>query len=110
MTRYLIGAGLALAAYLLVLASGHAAPIACAPRADIVAQLAARYGEVRVARGLTTAGTAIETFVGPSGTWTMLASGPSGRACVLAVGTDWHGETGAPLLSPKVVPGAERGT
>jgi hypothetical protein len=110
MTRHLIGAGLVLAVLILLLAPAGAVAAACAPRSAIVDLLAARHGEVLVARGVTNKGGLLETFASQSGTWTILLTSPSGRSCLVATGDGWQGELGAPLLSPKVVPGAERGT
>jgi hypothetical protein len=110
MTRHLIGAGLALAAFFLVLATAGSVAAACAPRSAIVDLLAARHGEVLVASGVSHKGGLVETFASQSGTWTILLTSPTGRSCLVAAGDGWRGETGAPLLSPRVVPGAERGT
>jgi hypothetical protein len=107
--RTLIGAGLVLAALILLLATASAAPV-CAPRAAIVAKLAASYGEVTVGRGVTSNGALMEMFVGPKATWTIVVTRPGGLSCIAGVGEAWQGETGAPMLSPKVVPGAERGS
>jgi hypothetical protein len=109
-TRYLIGAGLALAALFLVLAIGGAQASACAPRSELVAHLAAKFGEVRVSIGVTKKGALIETFASQAGTWTILVTSPTGRSCLVAVGDGFVGSTGTPMLSPKVVPGAERGS
>jgi hypothetical protein len=65
--RFLIGAGLVLAAYVLVLGTARASHVVCGARADMVAKLAAAYGEVQVGHGVTAKGKLTEMFVGPKG-------------------------------------------
>jgi len=117
--RYVIGAGLVLAALVLLLATAGAMAGSpgqargqggCAPRSELVDHLARKFGEVRVASGVTHAGGLIETFAAASGTWTILVTSPGGRSCLVATGDGWRAETGPPLLSPRITPGAERGT
>ena len=63
-----------------------AEPSPCAPRPEIVDQLAARYGERQVALGLVQQGQGMELWSSPAGDWTLLASLPSGISCVVATG------------------------
>jgi hypothetical protein len=106
--KYLVYAGLALAVLIFMLATGRAEASACAARSELVAHLAAKFGELRVSLGVTKNGSLFETFASQSGTWTVLLSSPTGRSCLVAVGDGFVGSTGTPMLSPKVVPGAER--
>lgn len=63
----------------------------CWPRSLLAAELAARWSEVPVARGVAEGGLLVELFVSADGsTWTLAAIGPEGRACPLAAGRDWH--------------------
>lgn len=59
----------------------------CADRAGIIAQLAERWGESRRATGLAGNQAVLELFTSPtSGTFTLIASLPDGRACMVASG------------------------
>jgi hypothetical protein len=63
----------------------------CGPRADIVAQLDARYGETPRAVGIDAQGRLVELFATAAGTsWTMLRSWPDGRSCLIAAGQSWQ--------------------
>lgn len=66
----------------------------CGAHADVVARLAAKYGEARVGRGLTEGGIIEVHASEATGTWTALAITPDGTACVTAAGTRWHGQIG----------------
>ena len=79
-----------LAAGLSACAIPAAAQQACAPRADIVAHLEAKYGETRIGAGLQTRGSVTEVFVSAeSGTWTIIVTRPDGMACAVAAGEAW---------------------
>ncbi len=71
----------------------------CGERRDIIDQLEKRYDEKRAVFGLTSNGRLIEVFVGPSGSWTMLTSDPTGIACVLGSGEGWR-----PVATPQDEP------
>ncbi len=59
----------------------------CAPRDAVVTQLATRYGESRQSIGLGANNAMIEVFASTeTGTWTILATRPSGVACIVAAG------------------------
>ena len=63
----------------------------CAPHEKTALQLKKNFDEQVVGRGLTPNGKAMfELFVSESGSWTVLASDPSGRSCVVASGESWH--------------------
>lgn len=85
------------AAFLAALAAGQAAAQArqnCAPRDRVIAFLAERYGEGLQAMGLS--GSAVmELYANrATGTWTLVATGPEGIACLVASGQAFepHGE------------------
>jgi hypothetical protein len=73
-----------------VLAIAVAAPALaqarCAPRADVLAQLAARWGETPRAVGLTPDGLLVEVFASPAGSWTITATRADGRTCLMSSG------------------------
>ncbi|APX21934.1 MULTISPECIES: hypothetical protein [Salipiger] len=60
---------------------------ACAPRAQVVAKLAERYGETRQSIGLNGADTLVEVFASDeTGTWTITATTVAGLTCLIASG------------------------
>lgn len=71
-------------------APASAEQIACAARADIVQKLDETYREARQAIALTKQGGLLEIFVSAKGTWSILVSSPSGKACLVAVGENWQ--------------------
>ncbi|MCP5367113.1 MAG: hypothetical protein H6907_20030 [Hyphomicrobiales bacterium] len=85
----------------------HAAPAqaqACAKREDIVKTLASQYGEARTARGVSqTANSLVELFTGPSGTWSLVVTGPTGISCLVSAGENW--ETVPDKMVAKAEPG-----
>lgn len=85
--------------------SGHVAPpqtvaglqaatqTPCGRRADIVHKLGQSYKETQQSVGRVSADAAVEVFVSPSGTWTILATGTDGTSCLMAVGDGWDTAT-----------------
>lgn len=74
-----------------VLAAPAVAQGNCAPRGQIVAMLAERYGEGRIGAGLDAQGRMVELFVSPdTGSWTALITRPDGAACIGAYGGSWQ--------------------
>lgn len=66
----------------------------CAPRDRAVKQLEKQFQENVSGRGLTLNGMRmIELFVSETGSWTVLASDPTGLSCVVASGEGWQGTT-----------------
>jgi hypothetical protein len=61
----------------------------CGERSDVVNALM-RWGEFRVARGLSDDGRLVEIFTGPSGSWTIIGSAPVGTACLIVSGEAWE--------------------
>ncbi len=63
----------------------------CVPREEAALQLEEKFEEKVIGRGLTPNGQAMfEVFVSEAGTWTVLASDPNGRSCVIAAGEAWQ--------------------
>ena len=63
----------------------------CAPRKDIVHQLAAKYGEAPVAIGLSDGGRLIEVLAGQDGgTFTVIVTTPQGLSCIVLSGDSWQ--------------------
>lgn len=88
------------------------AGLACAPRARVIDQLEARFQERRRGLGLAGLGARRDRGAGDvdsprdglatavvelwasekTGTWTVLMTGPDGRACIIASGQDWQSD------------------
>lgn len=81
-----------LAALLLWASHGHAQAL-CGSHADFVVHLGYRYQEFLDRWGVSREGALIEVFASQRGTWTMIATAPTGRSCVVATGMDWAAET-----------------
>ena len=81
-----------LAAFLLGVGCAKAqAPITlCLDRDAVVRDLKEKYGEVRVAVGVSRTGALLEVFASRSGSWTVLLTAPNGPACVAATGMSWE--------------------
>lgn len=60
----------------------------CAPRADVLAVLGGKYGEARRGVGIAGQNAMMELFVNETtGTWTMTATTPEGKTCLIASGS-----------------------
>lgn len=80
----------ALLPLLLIAGSSLADEPKCGPREEIVAKLAHDYGEAQTGAGLSTDGVMVEMYASPkTGTFTVLASDPSGQSCLVTYGQDW---------------------
>ena len=63
----------------------------CAPREIVVQKLSDQWGETRRSVMLARGNRMVEVFAsGDTGTWTILATLPSGLACVVASGTAYE--------------------
>ncbi|MBK1636734.1 hypothetical protein [Rhodovulum adriaticum] len=70
----------------------------CAPRAEALVQLAQHYGEALQATGLVGDHALVELFANPrTGSWTILATLPSGLSCVVAAGDAFGAAPGGAL-------------
>ena len=76
---------------LLLPATASAAPMACEPRADLVARLADTYREAPIAVGLGADGNLVEILSATDGaTWSIVVTAPNGRSCLVAAGEAWQ--------------------
>lgn len=86
MTKMLFALSLGFAGLILAVQAGHAAP-QCAPREQVLAQLATGYGETRRAIGLAGDNAVIEVFASAeTGSWTITATLPDGMTCLVGSG------------------------
>ncbi len=69
-------------------AAAHTPPAGCADRTRILQQLADKYQEAVIWRGVTNRGGMLELAESPDGvTWTWLLSNATGMTCVVRFGT-----------------------
>lgn len=69
-----------------------AAAEVCDLHSTVVAHLAGKYGETRIAFGIGTNGELVEVFNNEKkDTWTITVTAPGGPACMVAAGKGWHG-------------------
>ena len=66
-------------------------PGACAERGMLAERLGVKYAEKPVSMGLSADGSVIEVFASTSGTFTIVATQPSGVACIIVTGESWEG-------------------
>ncbi len=93
MDRFLFALSLGFAGVILLTQPAHAAP-QCGPRASIVAQLAAKYGETRRSIGMAANNTVMETFASAqTGSWTIVVTLPDGSTCLVATGQNFEAVT-----------------
>ena len=79
--------GAAMGAILIATQPLHANGRACGEREQIVQSLASKHGETRQSIGLGVNNVVIETFASTeTGSWTILATTPAGRSCLVATG------------------------
>ncbi|MEM1276684.1 MAG: hypothetical protein AAGH74_09165 [Pseudomonadota bacterium] len=70
----------------------------CGARAQIIKQLADRYGEAALSRGVARGSGIVETYVNPaSGSWTIVVTNTKGMSCLMAAG-----EAFEPIEQPAV--------
>jgi len=62
----------------------------CADRNHVVGQLRDTFGERMIGSGLAESGVLFELYVGPTGSWTLLATTPAGRSCFVGAGEAWE--------------------
>lgn len=62
----------------------------CTDRPEVVEQLRTMFGERIIGYGLTASGLVIEIFAASSGSWTLFASTPQGKSCLIASGQSWE--------------------
>lgn len=76
-------------------ASAQMSPI-CGERQTVVENLRELANEKPEAVGLTTTGMVLEIFTSEKGTWTLVVTDPTGKSCLLAVGSNWQTVTEKP--------------
>jgi hypothetical protein len=62
----------------------------CDSRSKILSALDQEYKEAPVGIGLTQSGRVIELLVSRKGSWTLLATTPTGMSCLIAAGENWE--------------------
>jgi hypothetical protein len=62
----------------------------CGERASVVRNLHHGFGEMPLGYGLSSEGTVVEIYVGPSGSWTIIATNPNLVSCLIAAGEAWE--------------------
>jgi hypothetical protein len=71
----------------------------CGDRPSIARQLKEGFAEIPTTVALMADGQLLEVFKSPAGTtWTIVASSPQGRSCIVAAGRDWIDHREAPVL------------
>lgn len=74
-----------------ILSNAHGTPPGCEKTSAAHERLSARHGEAQVAVGTLDDGLSIlEVWVGPTGSWTLLETFPTGLACARAAGMEWR--------------------
>lgn len=76
-------------ALLLFTAPAMAQPI-CAERTDVLKQLQKAHSEAPTALGTTASGLVVELLSSDTGSWTLIATRPSGVSCLIAAGENWQ--------------------
>jgi hypothetical protein len=69
-----------------------ATAVPCGKRADVVRMLRENFGETQIAHGLANTGAVAEVFISAKGTWTIVATGPTGLTCMIGSGESWQPE------------------
>ncbi|MEO0819013.1 MAG: hypothetical protein AAF074_01180 [Pseudomonadota bacterium] len=72
----------------------------CGVRADIVAELEARFGETRRSYGFSRSQGVFEVFASEDGSWTIILTRPGGTACLMASGEAFEAEKPSAPESP----------
>ncbi|MEW6450846.1 MAG: hypothetical protein AB1490_09375 [Pseudomonadota bacterium] len=62
----------------------------CGERARVIDAIQNHWVEFPIGRGLSADGRALEIYVGPAGSWTIIATTPEGVTCLVAVGEAWE--------------------
>lgn len=92
-------AGLAAACLFMALWTGGALAqgARCAPHDMIVGELASRFKESGAVKATSGDGQLlVEVLVSAGRTWTMIATGGNGIACIIAAGEDWESDAAPP--------------
>jgi hypothetical protein len=77
----------AAAAFVFAAWPSHSQSMPCGSRDAIVERLGSKYGEQRVATGLSGSATMMEVFANEeTGSWTILITHPDGQSCLVSAG------------------------
>ena len=90
MKYFLIIAALIVGTALLMWAASAQAMGMCGPRDDFVKALNDKYQETGKALGIAGQVNVVELFTSKAGTWTVIVTTPSGKACIIAAGQNWQ--------------------
>ncbi len=91
MTQKLFALSLGFAALILVTQAHAETQPQCAPRANVLAQLAQTYGETRQSMGLAANNMVMEMFASAaSQSWTIIVTTPQGETCLVASGQGYE--------------------
>jgi len=94
MSREFLALSFGFAALIAATQQGHAQGTPCGARSAIVEQLGTRYHETRRAIGIASNSAVLEVFASDdSGSFTILATMPDGRSCLIASGEDFEAVT-----------------
>uniref|UniRef100_A0A9E7ZH63 Uncharacterized protein n=1 Tax=Bosea sp. NBC_00436 TaxID=2969620 RepID=A0A9E7ZH63_9HYPH len=90
--KFLMIAGLAGATLATPAFAQHPSPqeLPCADRDHVAGQLRETFGEHMIGNGLAESGVLFELYVGQAGTWTLLATTPTGKSCLVGAGEAWE--------------------
>jgi hypothetical protein len=97
MPHKLFALSLGFAALIFAAQQSSAQQAGCAQRAQILAELASRYGETRRSVGLSASNAVVELFASDaSGSWTITVTLASGLTCIVAAGLAYEAVAEAP--------------
>ncbi len=90
--KFLMLAGLAATTLATPLFAEEPSPrgLPCADHDHVAGQLRETFGERMIGNGLAESGVLFELYVGQTGTWTLLATTPTGKSCLIGAGEAWE--------------------
>lgn len=88
-----LAAGVAIVGMAIAGATSASAEVGCDSRSRIISALDQEYKEAPIGIGLTQNGRVVELLVSRKGSWTLLATGPTGMSCLIAAGENWEAMT-----------------
>ncbi|BCH21869.1 hypothetical protein MesoLjLc_14920 [Mesorhizobium sp. L-8-10] len=92
LTRWI---GFAVAVAVVSPSAAHAQVI-CLDRTALVDSLSARLHQRQFGYGIVSDTVVVELYTAPDGSWTVVMTDVSGRACILAIGQGWQTTLPAP--------------
>lgn len=72
------------------------AQVICLDRTALVDSLSARLHQRQFGYGMVSDTVIVELYTAPDGSWTVVMTDVSGRACILAIGQGWQTTLAAP--------------